>query len=119
MSYIEGIGGFFFRAQDHDALKKWYTETLGIDIKEMIWQQMAGPTVFEPFPNDTDYFKADKPWMLNFRVSDLQALIKDLEEKGVDVEEKDEWNSMPEVGTFARVHDPEGNPIELWEPAKK
>jgi predicted enzyme related to lactoylglutathione lyase len=55
--------------------------------------------------------------MLNFRVTDLQAFIKVLREKGVEVIEKDEWNNMPEVGTFARVHDPEGNPIELWQPA--
>lgn len=56
--------------------------------------------------------------MLNLRVADLKGLIADLEAKGVTVIQKDEWNTMPEVGTFARVHDPEGNPIELWEPAK-
>ena len=57
--------------------------------------------------------------MINFRVTDLKALIADLEAKGITVEQKAEWNSMPEVGTFARVHDPEGNAIELWQPAKK
>lgn len=118
MTNITGIGGFFFRAENPQELKNWYVDVLGIDIQEMVWQQQAGPTVFDPFAKDSDYFKTDKPWMLNFRVTDLQTLITKLKEKGVEVEEKDEWNSMPEIGTFARIHDPEGNPIELWEPAK-
>ena len=54
--------------------------------------------------------------MINFRVTNLKALIADLTLKGIIVEERDEWNAMPEVGTFARIHDPEGNPIELWQP---
>lgn len=119
MTYINGIGGFFFRAENPEALKKWYIEVLGVDIQGMVWQQQAGPTVFEPFPETTDYFASDKKWMINFRVTDLQAFIAELKAKGVEVEERDEWNAMPEVGTFARVHDPEGNPIELWEPAQK
>lgn len=118
MSYITGIGGFFFRSQNPEQLKTWYIEVLGINIDEHVWQQQAGATVFEPFDNKTDYFAKDKQWMLNFRVSDLKALIEDLEGKGIVVEQKDEWNSMPEIGTFARVHDPEGNPIELWQPAQ-
>jgi predicted enzyme related to lactoylglutathione lyase len=116
---ILGIGGMFFRSQNPDTLKKWYIETLGIDIQEMVWQQEAGPTVFAPFAKDTDYFAKDKQWMINFRVTDLKKFIEELKSKGVDVEERDEWNSMPEIGIFARIHDPEGNPIELWEPAKK
>ena len=84
----------------------------------MVWQQEAGPTVFEPFPQDSDYFSSDKNWMLNFRVDDLKAFIADLKAKGVEVEEKAEWNASPEFGTFARVHDPEGNPIEFWQPPK-
>ncbi len=119
MKNITGIGGFFFRSHDPKVLKEWYINVLGVDIQEMVWQQQAGPTVFEPFKQDTDYFKADKQWSLNFRVSDLKALLQDLEGKGVVVEQKDEWNSVPEFGTFARVYDPEGNQIELWEPAKK
>jgi glyoxylase I family protein len=119
MKNITGIGGFFFRSKDPEALKGWYINVLGVDVQEMVWQQQAGPTVFEPFKQDTDYFEADKQWMMNFRVTDLKSLIQDLESKGVAVEQKDEWNSMPEYGIFARVHDPEGNPIELWEPAKK
>ncbi len=116
---ITGIGGFFFRSKDPKAMKEWYINTLGVDVQEYVWNQEAGPTVFEPFKEDTDYFSKDKQWMINFRVQDLKALISDLESKGIVVEQKEEWNAMPEVGTFARVHDPEGNPIELWQPAKK
>ena len=117
MKNITGIGGFFFRSENPGDLKAWYIEQLGIDIENFVWQQQAGPTVLEPFKNDTDYFKSDKQWMINFRVTDLKALIAELKEKGIEVEEKDEWNASPEIGTFARIHDPEGNPIELWQPA--
>jgi predicted enzyme related to lactoylglutathione lyase len=117
MNNITGIGGFMFRAENPEALKQWYITILGINIENFVWKQEAGPTVFAPQPSATDYFTSDKKWMINFRVTDLQALIAELKSKGVTVEEKDEWNSMPEVGTFARIHDPEGNPIELWQPA--
>jgi predicted enzyme related to lactoylglutathione lyase len=117
MTNITGIGGFMFRSENPEALKKWYIEVLGVNIQDMVFMQEAGPTVLEPFQKDTDYFGVEKGWMLNFRVKDLQTAITELKEKGVEVIEKDEWNSMPEVGTFARVHDPEGNPIELWQPA--
>ena len=119
MANIVGIGGFFFRSNDPEGLKKWYVEELGVDIQGMVWMQGAGPTVFDPFAKDSDYFSSDKEWMINFRVTDLKALIADLKAKGIEVEERDEWNAMPEVGTFARVHDPEGNPIELWQPAQQ
>ena len=117
MSKITGIGGVFFRANDPIALKRWYTDVLGMDITESVWQQAAGPTVFEPFAADSDYFSSDKQWMINLRVTDLEKFISQLKAKGVEVEVCEEWNSMPEVGKFARVHDPENNPIELWEPA--
>ena len=108
-----------FRSKNPGELKKWNIEVLGVEINDMVWMQDAGPTVLEPFPMDSDYYGAEKGWMLNFRVTDLPAMIADLKEKGVEVIEKDEWNSMPDVGTFARVHDPEGNPIELWQPASQ
>lgn len=111
---VTGIGGTFFRARDPVGLAKWYAETLGID--EGFWQQSAGPTVFKPFRADTDYFgRAEQQWMINFRVGDLDALIAQLEVAGIAVETRDEWDS--EAGRFARIHDPEGNAIELWEPA--
>ncbi|WP_367648179.1 VOC family protein [Ruegeria arenilitoris] len=63
----------------------------------------------------TEYFgRADQQWMINFRVDDLAALIAQLEAAGFTVETRAEWDS--EVGKFARIHDPEGNPIELWQP---
>jgi predicted enzyme related to lactoylglutathione lyase len=51
--------------------------------------------------------------MLNFRVRDLGAMVAQLEAAGISV------RVDPEVypyGRFARLHDPEGNPVELWEP---
>lgn len=116
MNKILGIGGVVFRAKDPVALKKWYSDVLGIIINDHVWEQEAGPTAFEPFKMDSDYFPSDKQWMLNFRVSDLDSLIKDLKAKGVEVEVRDEWNASPEIGKFARVYDPEGNPVELWQP---
>lgn len=117
MKKILGIGGIFFRAQDPEALKKWYAEVLGLDLTDSVWLQEAGPTVFEPFPMDSAYFPSEKQWMLDIRVSDLEMVMAELKAKGVEVEVRDEWNTMPEIGKFARVHDPEGNPVELWEPA--
>ncbi|MCD7058811.1 VOC family protein [Pelagibacterium xiamenense] len=113
MAKVLGLGGVFFRAQDPKALASWYQEHLGVTDW---WSQQAGPTVFAPFKNDTDYFGSDdQQFMLNFRVADLDALIADLVVAGIPVETREEWDS-PEVGRFARIHDPEGNPIELWEP---
>jgi predicted enzyme related to lactoylglutathione lyase len=68
-----------------------------------------------PFARDTDYFPADRQWMINFRVSQLDTLLTALREAGIDVTTNAEWDS-PETGKFARIHDPEGNPVELWEP---
>lgn len=116
MHKVTGIGGFFFRAENPEVLSQWYTKHLGIDIGGMPWQQAAGMTVFQPFTKDTDYFKPEKQWMINFRVEHLEAMIAQLTAAGIAVETRPEWNS-PEVGTFARIHDPEGNAIELWQPA--
>lgn len=122
---VLGIGGLFFRSQDPDALSAWYRTHLGIGagcaaadtgpVDEWSWQTQAGPVVFAPFKADTDYFAADKQFMINLRVADLAGMIDALTVAGIAVETRDEWNS-PEVGHFARLHDPEGNAIELWEP---
>jgi predicted enzyme related to lactoylglutathione lyase len=71
--------------------------------------------VLAPFKADTDYFAADKQFMLNLRVSGIDAMIADLQAKDIAVETRPEWND-PQVGRFARLHDPEGNAVELWEP---
>lgn len=116
MQKVLGIGGFFFRAKDPKALLSWYTNHLGIDISEAVWQQRGGPTVFAPFRENTDYFPANKQWMINFRVDDLDAMMAQLRSAGIAMETRpDEWD-QPETGRFCRIHDPEGNQIELWEP---
>lgn len=71
--------------------------------------------MFAPFKADTDYFAADKQFMLNLRVAGLDALVARLAGLGVAVERRAEWDD-PATGRFARIHDPEGNGIELWEP---
>ncbi|MEY2407621.1 MAG: hypothetical protein QOF48_291 [Verrucomicrobiota bacterium] len=119
MERVLGLGGFFFRAKDPDALGQWYKETLGVDLvpsdyNQKPWVQEAGPTAFAPFPSDSDYFgSAEKVWMINFRVRNLDAMTQQLRTRGIDV------RVDPEVypnGRFGRLQDPEGNPIELWEP---
>jgi len=123
---VLGIGGLFFRARDPEALAAWYREHLNVGpgcsadgaagaSDEWSWMAQGGPVVFTPFPSGSDYFAADKAYMLNLRVSDLAQLCDRLKNAGIEVERRDEWND-PNVGRFARIHDPEGNPIELWEP---
>jgi predicted enzyme related to lactoylglutathione lyase len=107
-----GIGGIFFRSRDTKALAAWYETHLGVTD---FWQQEAGPTVFAPFKADTDYFPASKQWMINFRVDDIDTLITQLKAAGIAVETRADWDT-PETGRFARIADPEGNQIELWEP---
>jgi glyoxylase I family protein len=112
---VTGIGGLFFRSADPEARAAWYREHLGIAAGEdQIWMQDAGMTVFAPFPASSDYFAADQPFMLNLRVSDLDRLVERLSTAGIEVERRADWET--EYGRFARIHDPEGLPIELWEP---
>lgn len=113
---VTGIGGFFFRAKAPETLRAWYVEHLGVgSVPYGAWDTQAGPSVFAPFAADTDYFPADRQCMLNLRVDDLDGMCATLRAAGIDVITKDEWN-MPGVGRFARIHDPEGNPVELWQP---
>ena len=123
---VVGMGGYFFRAKDPARLKAWYRDHLGVgggcgadehgQSNEWVWFQQGGPTVFEPFKEDTDYFPAEKQVMINLRVQDLEGLLAQLRAADIETITKPEWDS-PELGRFARVHDPEGNAIELWEPA--
>ena len=113
---VNGIGGIFFRAKNPDALRQWYREKLGVGGEGYEpWQQAAGPTVFMPFASDTDYWPDSKQWMLNLRVAGLDELISSLRQADITVETNPDWDS-PETGRFARIQDPEGNRIELWEP---
>ena len=112
MEKVSGIGGFFFRSKDTKALALWYEQHLGID--KPAWEQEAGATAFAPFPETSNYFgDANKSWMLNFRVRDIDKMAAQLEAAGIAV--KIDPQSNP-YGRFARLHDPEGNPIELWQP---
>jgi hypothetical protein len=84
---------------------------------ERPWQQEAGPTVFAPFPIDSEHFRRpDQQWAVNFRVRDLDAMIDQLRQAGIEVDEDEA--SYPN-GRFAELTDPEGTPIQLWEPAKR
>ena len=123
---VLGMGGYFFRSRDPAALKAWYRDHLGVgggcgadangESNEWIWFTTGGPMVFEPFKADSDYFAADKQAMINLRVSNMDSLLESLNASGIEVITKAEWDA-PEIGRFARIHDPEGNAIELWEPA--
>jgi len=123
---VLGMGGLFFRVKDPDALRAWYKAHLKVgggcnaagtgEANEWVWQTQGGPMVFEPFAESSDYFPTDKRHMINLRVSDLDGMAEQLRASGIEVITKPEWD-MPGVGRFVRIHDPEGNPIELWEPA--
>jgi predicted enzyme related to lactoylglutathione lyase len=117
MERVLGIGGHFMRAADPEALTAWYRDSLGLDIDEYgMWAQQPGPTVFAAFPSDTDYFgSAGQQAMLNFRVRDLDAMLGQLRAAGTEV--AGEIQEMQGVGRFGWVTDPEGNRVELWEPA--
>jgi len=117
MERVLGIGGYFLRSNDPSALGAWYRDCLGLDADENgLWSQAGGPTVFAPFELETDYFGSPtQQTMLNFRVRDLDAMLVQLRAKGADVSEA--VHEMEGVGRFGWVSDPEGNRIELWEPA--
>ncbi len=117
---VLGIGGLFFRGRDPSLLAQWYQLHLGIDpvptdYDHSVWQQAAGPTAFSAFPMDSKYFGSpQQAWMVNFRVRSLDAMVAQLRKS--DIEVKVDPEKYPN-GRFARLHDPDGNPIELWEPA--
>ena len=119
MERVTGIGGFFFRARDPKALAQWYEDNLGVakvptDYGGTAWRQEAGTTVFAPFKEDTTYFGDMRlQWMMNFRVRDLDKMAAQLRANGIAVEVDPE--TYPN-GRFAKLADPEGNPIQLWQP---
>ena len=122
---VVGMGGYFFRSKDPEKLKAWYREHLGVgggigtdergETNPYCWYHDGGPMVFEPFDEASDYFPAEKQAMVNLRVRDLAGLVERLRAAGIEVITKPEWEAT-EAGSFVRIHDPEGNPIELWEP---
>ena len=120
---VVGMGGYFFRAKDPDAMKAWYLEHLGVgggvgagpDGKPdpYCWYYEAGPLVFTPFSDTTEYFPADRTSMVYLRVRGLKEMVERLRGAAIEIAQE-HWDT--EAGSFVRIHDPEGNPIELWEP---
>jgi predicted enzyme related to lactoylglutathione lyase len=119
MERVLGIGGIFFKARDPIALAAWYESHLGIPIDAGqtygSFKASAGDeTVWSTFPADTRYFDpSTAPFMVNYRVRDLDAILAQLRAAGVEVDDRIE---EAEYGRFGWVVDPEGNRIELWEP---
>ena len=124
MKRVTGIGGIFFKAKDPKTLSEWYRVHLGIDVQA--WGGAAfdwanpdnpsgtGTTAWNLFAQDTKYFApSEAPFMVNYRVADLVALLAALKAEGCAVEDK---MDDTEYGKFGWVVDPEGNKIELWEP---
>ena len=122
MQRVTGIGGIFFKAADPKALAEWYRVHLGLEIEDwggasFRWgtpENPGGMTLWSPFPADTTYFApSTAPFMVNFRVADLAAVLAALRAEGCVVEER---AGDEEYGKFGWVIDPEGNKVELWQP---
>ena len=124
MKRVTGIGGVFIKSQDPDRLRAWYKKHLGFDLTEwggavFLWQTPEQPnpggcTVWSVFDHDSDYFApSTAPFMVNYRVDDLDALLTVLREEGCEVDDKTEDGELGKVGW---VMDPDGNRVELWQP---
>jgi predicted enzyme related to lactoylglutathione lyase len=124
MKRVTGIGGIFFKAKNPEKLRVWYQQHLGLEFDsygsvvfscpESEEARKAAQTVWSLFPSDTKYFEpSGAPFMINYRVENLDRLLQLLRSEGVEVDEKTE---QYEYGRFGWVMDPEGNRIELWQP---
>lgn len=119
MKRVTGIGGIFFQARDPAALRAWYRDHLGIDVQP--WggaafegPEAAGTTAWSIGAADSDQFApGTAPFMVNYRVADLAALLDALRAEGCNVLDKTDDG---DYGKFGWVIDPEGNKVELWEP---
>jgi predicted enzyme related to lactoylglutathione lyase len=125
MKRVTGIGGIFFKAKEPEKLYAWYEKHLGLKREPdgsgatLHWAddpRPPGMTVWSVFRQDSKYFDpSQSPFMINYRVDDLDALLAVLREEGVEIDPKREDASY---GRFAWIMDPEGNRIELSEPPK-
>jgi predicted enzyme related to lactoylglutathione lyase len=120
MERVLGIGGIFFKANDPLKLKDWYREHLGVPLDEQGFISFKtktdpGPfTAWEPFEKDTRYFEpSTAPFMVNFRVKNLEAMLAQLRAAGAVVDDKIQDEPYGKFGWFM---DPEGNRVELWQP---
>jgi predicted enzyme related to lactoylglutathione lyase len=127
MEKVTGIGGIFFKASDVKSLRDWYRDQLGVPIDEyggasFEWRErdradVIGMTVWSAFPTTSTYFEPTRaPFMINYRVENLDAMLDQLRSAGATVDEKVDDS---EFGRFGWATDPEGNRFELWQPPKK
>jgi len=127
MEKVSGIGGIFFKASDPKSLREWYRDTLGVPVDDyggasFEWREKDQPdtigmTIWSTFPSTSTYFDPTRaPFMVNYRVENLDAMLAQLREAGVTVDEKVDDS---EYGRFGWATDPEGNRFELWQPPKK
>ena len=124
MKRVTSLGGIFFKCKDMPTLKAWYNEHLGLDAGDyganFEWRQADDPakkgsTVWNPFKESTSYFDpSPKEFMINYRVENLEWLVEQLKKEGVTI--LDDIQRF-DYGKFVHLLDPEGNKIELWEPA--
>jgi len=115
MAKVTGVGGIFFKSANPEKLAAWYRDELGVPV-DGTYAAFEGPgiTTWSVFAKDSDYFEpTSAPFMVNFRVDDLDGLLAQLRAHGVWVDERQEDY---DYGRFGWVRDPEGNRIELWEP---
>lgn len=120
MKKVIGLGGVFIKCRDHEQTRAWYARHLGIHLEswgaQFHFADDPNPAAYSAlsfFKRSTDYFTpSEQPFMINFRVADLDALVADLEAAGIELVGKPE---NEEFGKFAWLMDPEGNKIELWE----
>jgi catechol 2,3-dioxygenase-like lactoylglutathione lyase family enzyme len=119
---ILGIGGVFFKSANRDQMREWYSKHLGITDKgggaTLPWRDHDNPqkervTVWTIFPNSTNYFDPKQPFMVNYIVDDMDALLDRLKQEGVKIDPKRMDESY---GRFAWIYDLDGNKIELWQP---
>lgn len=124
MKKVTGIGGVFLKCTDTAKMKDWYSKNLGIVSGEygagFEWREKDAPeqigyTSWSTFPSDTTYFDpSKKEFMINYRVANLEALVEELKKEGVTIVDE---IATYDYGKFVHILDPEGNAIELWEPA--
>ncbi|CAH1191934.1 hypothetical protein PAECIP111892_00794 [Paenibacillus auburnensis] len=113
---ILGFGGIFWRTKNLEAIKKWYSEVLQLEIGDwngtVIQPQSGNETIFSFFTENDSYFPTGQQVMLNFQVNDLNETLKHLEQLGVPLAKQKEES---EYGKFVWIEDPDGRLIELWE----
>ena len=120
---VTGIGGIFFKSQNPKEISNWYSKNLGLvpneygslfEFRQSDTPEEKGYLQWGPFQDDTTYFNpSKKEFMINFRVENLEELVEELKDSGVEILDEIE---VYEYGKFVHLMDPEGNKIELWEP---